>query len=277
MGALARRLRIFRVGAEMAGRMFLAQYPPGIYFGSWVPRILFQTAFFTLFARYLGGRDYMAYAFVGNAVQVSTLPSVAMLLTVIAYDRASGTLPLLLASPADQAFNLLGRCAFYGLNGLLATLIAFLAVGPLLGVGLEAAELARVVPLWSLSLTGLGVLLGSLTLMTRADIFIANTACYLLMVLAGVNVPLSTLPPVLAAVGRLLPMTHGLEAIRALLPGPAGGWHAAAGAAAAGLGAKVACLALREAAAGLAYLACGWAALQLLAVRARRLGTLEFH
>lgn len=42
---------------------------------------------------------------------------------------------------------------------------------------------------------------------------------YAMMVVCGVNFPLTALPPTLQAIGRLLPMTHGLLAMRLVVEG----------------------------------------------------------
>jgi ABC-2 type transport system permease protein len=56
--------------------------------------------------------------------------------------------------------------------------------------------------------------------MRARDVFlIANFAYYLMWILCGINVPLDELPGWMAAVGRCLPLTHGIEAARELAGG----------------------------------------------------------
>jgi ABC-2 type transport system permease protein len=263
--ALALRWRVLGVSVMVGTRVFSAQYTPLWYFLSWVPRVIFQTLFFVLLARCAGGPELARFAFVGNAVGVAAFPSVGLLVGLLAHERATGTLPVVLASPAPHLLTLLGRCAFYVAQGFLSCVLAFGLVGPMLGfAGGRGVVLA--IPLCLLvccSLTGLGLLLGCVSLVTRADVFISNTACYLLLILCGVNVPLGALPPWLEAIARWLPLTNGLEAVRAVIGGAGG--------------AGVWLLAGREAANGALFMLLGYLTFAVLAWRARRLGTFEFH
>jgi ABC-2 type transport system permease protein len=40
-----------------------------------------------------------------------------------------------------------------------------------------------------------------------------------MIVFCGVNIPTSALPPAVQVIGNLLPVTHGLQAVRALIDG----------------------------------------------------------
>ena len=63
-----------------------------------------------------------------------------------------------------------------------------------------------------------GMLLGSIGLRARDVFFGANLAYFLMLLFCGVNVPLDDLPGWIAAIGRCLPLTHGIEAARESRP-----------------------------------------------------------
>ncbi len=64
------------------------------------------------------------------------------------------------------------------------------------------------------SCTSLGLVVGALGLRARDVFFLANLVVYALLLFCGVNIPLDTLPGWMQAVGRWLPLTHGIEAAR---------------------------------------------------------------
>ncbi len=113
----------------------------------------------------------------------------------------------------------------------------------------------------SLGCTTLGLVLGCWTALTQ-DWFVSNAASHaLLITLTGVLVPTADLPPVASDVGVLLPLTHGVEALR----------QAFAGASIADVGDEL----IREGLVALAYGVVSYVAFRLLERHARRSGALE--
>jgi ABC-2 type transport system permease protein len=76
------------------------------------------------------------------------------------------------------------------------------------------------------SASGLGWLLGAIALPIRWGTLISNTVGYAMMVLCGINFPISVLPPAIQAVSRAIPMTNSLLAVRAVIDG--GSYHSVA-------------------------------------------------
>jgi ABC-2 type transport system permease protein len=135
-----------------------------------------------------------------------------------------------------------------------------------LGVSLPAetwGPLAISVAISSFSCTGLGLLMAAVALRVRAVAVLANVVFGLLMIFAGVNVPLVSLPGWVAATGQWLPLTHGIRAARELSGGS-------------GLSAIGSQLAV-EAALGVAYSALGLCTLFLLERESRRKSTLDVN
>jgi ABC-2 type transport system permease protein len=63
------------------------------------------------------------------------------------------------------------------------------------------------------------MLLGSIGLRAKDFFFAANLAYFLMLLFCGVNIPLGTLPGWMSAIGRCLPLTHGITAARDVAAG----------------------------------------------------------
>jgi ABC-2 type transport system permease protein len=63
------------------------------------------------------------------------------------------------------------------------------------------------------------MLLGSIGLRAKDVFFGANLAYFLMLLFCGVNIPLDVLPGWMQAVGRCLPLTHGIAAAREVADG----------------------------------------------------------
>jgi len=71
----------------------------------------------------------------------------------------------------------------------------------------------------SLTTAGLGLLFGSLGLVMRDAIVVANIIYYGLLITGGINFPVSRLPGALQTVAYALPLTRGVEAAREAVAG----------------------------------------------------------
>ena len=93
--------------------------------------------------------------------------------------------------------------------------------------------------------------------------FVANLAYFLMLLFCGVNIPLSVLPGWMSAVGRCLPLTHGIAAAREVAAG-------------ASLG-SVSGLVWTEAGIGAAYAAAGFLLFHILERESRRSAVLDAY
>ena len=115
----------------------------------------------------------------------------------------------------------------------------------------------------SFTTAGLGLLFGSLGLIMRDAITIANVMYYLLLVLCGINFPVSRFPEVVQVISYCLPLTRGVEAAR----------EAAAGAPITQIGGLLA----GELVVGVLYAMLGYALFRALEAYARRGGLQEAY
>jgi ABC-2 type transport system permease protein len=76
--------------------------------------------------------------------------------------------------------------------------------------------------LLSITTTGLGFTMGTISLVSRDGWMFTNTLGQLLFILIGVNIPIDKLPVLLQPISNYLPMTRGILAARQVLNGA--GW-----------------------------------------------------
>jgi ABC-2 type transport system permease protein len=140
----------------------------------------------------------------------------------VANERWFGTLGPLLASPASRSAVFLGRGLPVLANGIFVSTFTFVIGVVLLGFrpGLHSVpSLALIVLVTVVSCTAFGMLLGSIGLRAKDFFFAANLAYFLMLLFCGVNIPLGTLPGWMSAIGRCLPLTHGITAAREVAAG----------------------------------------------------------
>ena len=255
--------RIFWYGGLMSYGMLFNWARPSIYIPTLIGGPTFQLFFFAALGSYATNRS-PAYFAIGNAVQVSVLAGVFGMTMAIANERWFGTLPAILATPANRAALFAGRFLPFVFNGLLVSIYALVLGIVFLGVRLQTSSLAVVgVALLTtvFSCTAIGALQGAISLRLRDGLFGANLIMMGILLFCGVNIPLSELPGWMQFVGQLLPFTHGLQAIRQAADG-------------AGMG-EVGGLILLELLVGIAYAVAAFALFQLLERSARRNATLD--
>lgn len=196
-------------------------YTPRSWSVAWCGRGVAQVLFFGLVGVLSGVEGQATYMALGNAVLLIAISGMLGVAST-GWERSEGTLAFLVASGASVPAALLGRSLQHLLAGYPAALIAAgvaLAVwppGPLTPLGLVSA--AVVLLAIGVSATAMAMVLGAalLRFMTGRNL-VSNVAYTLLMVLCGVNFPVERLPVTLEWLAALLPVTHGLAAMRVLV------------------------------------------------------------
>jgi ABC-2 type transport system permease protein len=235
------------------------------WLAGWYLRIVAQVSFFALIGRLLDSEAQVEFLLVGNAIVVAASEAI-WALNVALWERQAGTLPLLLASPSSPVLVFTSRASYMIADGLAASLGALFVVGPLFGIEFPWPEVLLVVPLTLLvgvTTYFVGTFLAGLIIRWReGNIVVANVAIVAVMTICGVNVPLSFYPAPLEWLSQLLPLTHGLIAIRGVIDGAAASeiWREVA----------------FEALVGSAWLVLAVATFDRFVSRGRRDGALEF-
>ncbi|GIG63130.1 hypothetical protein Lfu02_75020 [Longispora fulva] len=238
-------LRLFFVGGLTSYRALFGWLSPWILVPTFMLTPIFQILFFVYVGRAANVEDD-SFFLVGNAMVNAAVPCLFAMGNAIGGERMSGTLPLVMVSPARRVPLFLGRALPVILNGFLVAVFALAAGATLLRIHIPAAAwggIALAIAVSSMSCTGLGLLGAAIALRVRETAVMSNIIMGLLLVFAGVNVPTDVLPHWMRNVANALPMTHGIRATRGLISGGSFGaagrellWEFALGALYAALG-----------------------------------------
>jgi ABC-2 type transport system permease protein len=256
-------LRIFILGGLTSYRALFGWLSPWILIPTFVVEPVFQVIFFAFVGRQAGINDDRFFL-IGNAVQFAAIPCLFAMSNTIGGERYAQTLELLLASPARRGPLFLGRALPVIINGFGSSVIALVVGAAVLRVGLAAdtwLPLAAIIAVSAFACTGLGLVTAAVALRVRETAVLANIVFGVLLIFCGTNVALAAMPGWMAAVGRWLPLTHGIAAARKV----AGGESLS----------SVAGLVGHEAAIGLLYVVIGMALLRFFEVESRRRATLH--
>jgi ABC-2 type transport system permease protein len=169
------------------------------------------------------GGDYLAFGLVGLLVTELQYVGVTALGQRVRMAQLMGFLEAELATPAP-AWMVLGAAPVYEFgSALLRSTIYLVGASFLLGVSFAHANpvsVALTIPFVLIAFVGLGLLTAAGTMLTRRSNPVAMVLGAASVFLSGVVYPVTVLPAWLQAAGRLLPLTHALEALRlALLMG----------------------------------------------------------
>lgn len=131
----------------------------------------------------------------------------------------SGTLEQVYLSPMPSwLITAAGRVVATMLEALVTVSAVFLGVSLIVDLGLPWRAEALVPLLFFVTATiGYSLVLGGLTLVWKRVEMLAEGLAVLALLLAGIFLPLQVLPGWLAALGRLFPLTHSVEYLRAVL------------------------------------------------------------
>ncbi|WP_406003006.1 ABC transporter permease [Streptomyces sp. NBC_00829] len=265
MTTVLNTVRVLRYAAATGFADFFAVYTWRTWIFGWLSRVLCQVAFFALIGQLVDTPGQTRFLLVGNAVTIAAMESSAVVASTT-WERRAGTLPLLVASPADPAVVFCGRSVHWIVSGVVTSLTSLLVLGPFFGLrygpaqALAAAGITVVVSLssYTFCLVLAGLVLRRMGLRN----IVGNLASLSMMAFCGVQVPTDFWPRWVAAVAAVLPVTHGLSAMRALLDGAGAG--------------RVLPAVLLEAVVGVGWAVVAALTFRRLAERGRADGSIEF-
>ena len=256
-------VRVFVVGGGISYRALFNWISPGMYVTTMLGSPLFQILFFVYLGRYAGSQDD-SFFIVGNAIQIAAMAGIYGMTMGIANERQYGTLQPLLATPANRLAIFTGRALPFVANGILVSLFGFAMSWLLLDFRPADGSLpglALAIAVTTCSCVALGMLIGSIGLRARDVFFGANLVYFLMLLVCGVNIANDDLPNWLGAIGRCLPLTHGIEAARQIVAGTPVG--------------DVSGLLWTEAGIGLAYATAAYVLFRVFEAEGRRRASLE--
>jgi ABC-2 type transporter len=238
---------------------YRAANPPLLLFTTTMPRAILQCVFFVLVARRAGLDG--GFAFIGALTSVITVSTVVQVCDVPMLDKFAATYPRLQRGVVPPWLTFVLRSLPMAAEALVAVALCLAIAGPALGQGgtsLRVLAACPLVLLIVLSSTAAGLTAATSAVGRRADVLVGNTFSYLILTVSGALVPPARLG-VFGPVGAMLPIRHGLAALRATIAGQP--WHAQA---------------MQEAAVGAGWLAVAILAYRRQSRRARLAGTDDF-
>jgi ABC-2 type transport system permease protein len=220
-GAAVTNLRVFFIGGYLSYRALFNWMHWSYYIPTMLGAPIFQVLFFAYIGRFAQVRNDEFFV-VGNAVQLSAMAGIYGMAMTVGGERWTQTLSQLMATPANRLPLFLGRALPLIANGIFTSAFAFAVGWLLLDVDIDASQLPAlgvVIAVSAFACTSLGLVVGALGLRVRDVFFLANFVVYSLVLFCGVNIPLESLPNWMEEVARVLPLTHGIEAARAIADG----------------------------------------------------------
>ena len=182
---------------------------------------LFTMLLFVFMGRFAGVNSSF-YIVIGNILLLPAINGVNGVSLTIGNERIFGTLPYLIGSPAPRLPLFLGRTLFHILDGMSTVILALPLAMLFFKVDLTHSNLPLTlfcVLLVSLTSSGLGMIMGSISLLTSEGWVITATISAALYILCGVNFPPDILPRTLQFISYGLPLTRGIMAARLALSG----------------------------------------------------------
>lgn len=222
-------VRIFFVGGLMSFRALFNWMNPWIFVPTTLLGPITQILLFAYVGRAAGVGDD-EFFIIGNALNYAAIPGMFAMTFTIGGERFAQTLGLVLTSPARRIPLFLGRALPVIVNGWGTAMIGMVSGVWVLDAHIPASSwplVALVVAVGSLATAGIGLVMGAINLVWRDGATLGNVVFLVLLIFTGTNVALDDLPGWMGAIGRCLPLTHAIEATRAVADGAA--WSAVSG------------------------------------------------
>jgi len=264
MRTVTANFRLFWQGMLLSYIALFRWLRPTTYLASKVVGPLAQLLFFTGIGTFATGATTASFYIIGNAMQIAAVSGIYGVTMSIGGERWSGTLPYLFGTPANRLTVFVGRAFMHVIDGAVGVVIGFAWGVLLMQLDLSRTDLlalALTILITTFSTSGLGLLMGCLSLVTLNVMFINNAVYFALLLFSGANVPVVSLPGWMQVISEVLPLTHGIRAARLLIAG-------------ADL-AQVAPLLQTEFLIGLAYVLLGYVMFRWFETQAKKRGTLE--
>jgi ABC-2 type transport system permease protein len=169
---------------------------------------------------YSGG--YFEFALVGLAVTTFAGVGLQSFSASLVAEQATGTIDLLLASPARRGGLLFGLFLVpFGLAVIEIAVLLGLGIG-VFGTGLHFGSLLACLPvllLTTATFAPVGIVAAGVLMIAKRGDPISGPFMQLTILLSGAVYPISVLPPVLRVLAYCIPATWGVKATRELLLG----------------------------------------------------------
>jgi ABC-2 type transport system permease protein len=190
--------------------------------------LLFLVIFGAGFANVIGtvapGVDFVQFMYPG-IIAMTVLTSSLFAGVSVVWDREYGFLREIMVAPIGRSGIVLGKAIGATVTALLQVAI-MLVLAPIVGATLTPAILIGLIPIvaiLALGLSGMGILIATFMTSQQGFQLVIQLLIFPLIFLAGVFFPVNDVPPWLAVISKLNPLTYGVDAIRQIFLGTSSG------------------------------------------------------
>jgi ABC-2 type transport system permease protein len=168
-----------------------------------------------------GGGDTKFIDYFAPAIMSFAIMMVTTMLTIIlfVYERRSGTLQRLLASPATESEIVFGYAMAFAVIGLCQSIVILVAAMLLFNITIVGNVLLAffVIMLLALVHQGLGILLSASARNELQAIQFIPLIIFPAVLLAGMFWPIESIPPILQPISYFIPLRYGIDAERSIM------------------------------------------------------------
>jgi ABC-2 type transport system permease protein len=203
--------------AATGWRQYRRDNPLWIVAASHLPRAILQTVFVVLLCQYVGGPPLRQYASVGAVALTLMLSTTTGIADVPTTDKVSGSLWRVRTGVLTPFTVFVLRSWPYPVVGFTTAVVTLAVVAPAAGIvwlGPSSVPLLLCLALLALTTSAIGLAGAAFAVGRRADVLVGNLLAYLTMLSSAALVPPGRIRWV-DLLGSVLPMRHGLAAIRA--------------------------------------------------------------
>ncbi len=219
-------LRVFRQGLRVGYSDFLDFWHIRSWLFAWMLRILSNAFAWVLLGRLLQSEDAQSYLLVGNSVAIGAT-SALWASSATTWSRYDGTHTLNIIAPSSLVPAMIGRTSIWLMNGIATSVTAFLILKFAFDFHPRISSTIIALPILVLvcaSVFFFALVLGSLIgRHVRLRNLVLDISSTLFVAFCGVNVPTSFWPFPIQQLASVMPLTHGLAAIRALFANASAG------------------------------------------------------
>jgi ABC-2 type transport system permease protein len=215
-------MRVFRYGLFLGFQDFKTFWKNWrVWVMTHLLRVATSAIMWVLLGRVTGSEEGVYFLLVGQIV-IAGPQYVGWTVAAFTWDRMFiGTYPMLVAAPCSLVPAMVGRTSIWLLNGIATSLITLAVLAPLFDLPLSLSAivwLPVLIVVVCVSFYGLAFCLGSLVnWVPQLRNIVHNTTSLLITTFCGVVVPVAFWPNWVERLAQILPVTHGLEAIRLLI------------------------------------------------------------
>ena len=225
--------RIFRRAVRVGLGDLRTNYTWVTWSAGWLLRCVMEVAFFGLIGLLLQSPEATFFLLVGRGLFVG-VAEVMWVIQSTAWERGTGTLPLLVSAPGRAWPVFAGRSTQWLPSATATSLVSLLLLPPLFGFAYTlpgTLAVVLVVPVSIVASYGFALPIAALVLRRPSWRNAASNVTHNVMgLVCGALVPVAFWPLPVQWFAQIFPVTHSLRGLRVVLDGAPGAWGVFAGA-----------------------------------------------